>query len=63
VARGREVRGEFRNSKRTGQGTFTWPNGADASRIRDSKRTRQNFTWPSSAKYVRSLDGMQDGQG
>ena len=54
---GRKYVGEFRDDKRNGQGTFTYPNGEEAGiyvgEFRDGKRNGQGtYTWRSGWKFV-----------
>ena len=50
---GSRYRGEFRNGKRTGRGTFTWSNGDRyEGEWRNNKRTgRGTYTWPNGNRY------------
>jgi hypothetical protein len=66
---GRKYVGEFRDDKRNGQGTFTYPNGEEAGiyvgEFRDGKRNGQgSYTWRSGWKFVGEWkDGTPNGQG
>ena len=66
---GRKYVGEFRDDKRNGQGTFTYPNGEEAGiyvgEFRDGKRNGEGtYTWRSGWKFVGEWkDGKPNGQG
>ena len=66
TAYGNKYVGEFKDDKRNGQGTFTWPNGDKyVGEWKDDKRTGQGtYTWPNGDKYVGGFkDGKKHGQG
>ena len=63
---GEKYVGEFRDDKRSGQGTNTFPDGLKyVGEYKDGKRSGQGtFTLPDGAKYVGEFkDGKQNGQG
>jgi hypothetical protein len=66
---GRKYVGEFRDDKRNGKGTFTYPNGEEAGiyvgEFRDGKRNgKGTYTWRSGWKFVGEWkDGKPNGQG
>jgi hypothetical protein len=63
---GQKYAGQFKNGKKNGQGTYTWPDGAKyVGRWKDGDFNGQGtHTWPNGDKYVgRWKDDKRNGQG
>ena len=58
--------GQYKDGKKNGQGTFTWPSGNKyVGQFKDGKRNGQGtYTWLDGEKYVGQYkDGKRNGQG
>src|SRR6516225_8483883 len=62
---GRKYVGEYRDNKRNGKGTYTWPDGKYVGEYRDGKENgRGTLTLPDGRKYVGEFrDSLENGKG